>query len=97
MLGTSEVVLMIYNSDPQRVADVANAIAASATGLRFRVAQSVEPELEPKLSYAGRSPQDFTQSMHRLQGLLATQPNTDGVVVQAWNDLLRMGYENQVR
>jgi hypothetical protein len=35
--------------------------------------------------------------MQQLQALLAQQPNTDGVVVQAWNDLMRMGYESQVR
>jgi hypothetical protein len=95
--GVAEAVLMIYNSNPQRVADIAKPIVANANGLRFRVAQSVEPELEPQLSYARRSPQDFKQSMQQLQALLATQPNTDGVVVQAWNDLMRMGYESQIR
>lgn len=95
--GINDVVLMIYNSNPQRVADVAKAIAARAPSLRFRVAQSVEPQLEPQLSYAGRSPHDFQQSMQQLQQLLAPQPNTGGVVVQAWNDLLRMGYESQIR
>jgi len=97
--GVSQVVLMIYSSDPQKVAAITRPIVSSprAQGLHFRVAQSVEPELEPKLSYARRSPQDFRQSMQQLQGLLAAQPNTEGVVVQAWNDLMRMGYENQVR
>ncbi len=97
--GVNEVVLMVYSSDPQKVASITRPIVSSprAQGLRFRVAQSVEPELEPKLSYARRSPQDFRQSMQRLQGLLAAQPNTEGVVVQAWNDLMRMGYESQVR
>jgi outer membrane protein TolC len=95
--GVREAVLMIYNSNPQKVADIARPIVSAPNGLRFRVAQSVEPELEPQLSYAKRSPQDFHQSMQQLQGLLAQQPNTDGVVVQAWNDLMRMGYESQVR
>ena len=97
--GISQVVLMIFNSNPQRVADIARPIVGSprAGGLRFRVAQSVEPQLEPQLSYARRSPQDFQQSMQQLQGLLAAQPNTDGIVVQAWNDLQRMGHESQIR
>ena len=97
--GISQVVLMIFNSNPQRVADIARPIVGSprAAGLRFRVAQSVEPELEPQLSYARRSPQDFRQSMQQLQGLLAAQPNTEGIVVQAWNDLQRMGHESQIR
>lgn len=97
--GIGQVVLMIFNSSPQRVADIARPIVGSprAAGLRFRVAQSVEPELEPQLSYARRSPQDFQQSMQQLQGLLAAQPNTDGIVVQAWNDLQRMGHESQIR
>jgi hypothetical protein len=95
--GVSEAVLMIYSSNPQKVADIAKPIVANSGGLRFRVAQSVEPELEPQLSYAHRSPQDFSKSMEQLQTLLAAQPNTDGVVVQAWNDLMSMGYENQIR
>lgn len=95
--GISQVVLMIYSSNPQHVADVAKPIVSKGDGLRFRIAQSVEPELEPTLSYAHRSPQDFQQSMQQLQTLLAAQPNTDGVVVQAWNDLMRMGYESQIR
>ena len=95
--GVSEAVLMIYSSNPQKVADIAKPIVANSGGLRFRVAQSVEPELEPQLSYAHRSPQDFSRSMEQLQALLAAQPNTDGVVVQAWNDLMSMGYENQIR
>jgi outer membrane protein TolC len=98
--GVSEVVLMVYSSSPQKVADITRPIVSSprAQGLRFRVAQSVEPELEPQLSYARRSPQDFRQSMQQLQGLLAAQPNTEGVVVQAWNDLVRMGgNESQIR
>jgi hypothetical protein len=95
--GISQVTLMIYSSNPQHVADVAKPIVSKGTGLRFRIAQSVEPELQSNLSYARRSPQDFRQSMQQLQALLAAQPNTDGVVVQAWNDLMRMGYESQIR
>ena len=97
--GVSEVVLMVYSSNPQKVADITRPIVSSprAHGLHFRVAQSVEPELEPQLSYARRAPQDFRRSMQQLQGLLAAQPNTDGVVIQAWNDLVRMGNESQIR
>jgi len=65
-----------------------------ASGLRFRVAQSVEPELEPQLSYARRSPQDFPAVDAAVAGdCWRHSRNTDGIVVQAWNDLQRMGHE----
>lgn len=95
--GIGEVVLMIYNSNPQKVAQIAKPITGSAAGLRFRIAQSVEAGLDAKESHAGRSPEEFQKTMHQLQGLLATQSNTEGIVLQAWADLMRMGYENQIR
>ncbi len=35
--------------------------------------------------------------MRDLQKQLSTQSNSDGVIVQAWADLMRMGYESQIR
>lgn len=95
--GVRQATLMVYSSNPQRVADIVVPIAAAAPELRFRVAQSVEPGLEPQSSYAAAGPGRFEQSMQRLQALLAARPNVDGVVVQGWADLIRMGYESQVR
>lgn len=95
--GISEVALMIFSSDPKKVAEKARPILKDAPGLRFRIAQSVEPELEPSLSYARRSPEEFQTAMLDLQKQISTESNADGVAVQAWADLLRMGYESQIR
>lgn len=95
--GVHEAVLMIYNANPERVAAVGRPIAASAPQLRFRVAQSVEPGLPAELSHAHRPPAELQRRMTHLEQLLATQPNVDGIVIQAWTDLMRMGYENQIR
>jgi hypothetical protein len=95
--GIREVALMIFSSNPQKVAETARPILQGAPGLRFRIAQSVEPQLEPSLSYARRSPEQFQTAMLDLQKKIATESNADGVAVQAWADLLRMGYESQIR
>jgi len=83
--GIGQVVLMIFNSNPQRVADIARPIVGSPPRQRPALPRGAErrARTEPQLSYARRSPQDFRQSMQQLQGLLAAQPNTDGIVVQA--------------
>ena len=95
--GILEVSLMIFSSDPQKVAAIAKPILNDAPGLRFRIAQSVEPQLEPTLSYAQRSPEQFEAAMHELQKQMSMVANADGVAVQAWADLMRMGYESQIR
>ena len=95
--GVKEVVLMIYNSNPRRVADVAKPIIASGSGMRFSVAQSIEQELSPGESHARQSPEEFQKSMQQLQTLLAGEPNTGRIALQGWNDLMRMGYESEIR
>ena len=95
--GIEDVTLMIFNSKPENVAGVATPILAAAPQLRFRVAQSVEPQLDAAESHARKSRADFENSMDRLQQLLQPQANADGIVVQAWADLMRMGYESEIR
>lgn len=95
--GVEDVTLMIFNSKPENVAGVAKPILAAAPQLRFRVAQSVEPQLDATESHARKSRADFENSMERLQQLLQPQANADGIVVQAWADLMRMGYESEIR
>ncbi|MGH8462187.1 MAG: TolC family protein [Stenotrophobium sp.] len=95
--GIREVALMIFSSDPNKVAAIAHPILAGSPNLRFQIAQSVEPQLDPTLSYARRSPQDFQAAMRELEKQMATEANADGVVVQAWADLARMGHESQIR
>ncbi|MGH8506647.1 MAG: TolC family protein [Stenotrophobium sp.] len=95
--GIHKVALMIFSSDPNKVAAIARPILAGSPNLRFQIAQSVEPQLGPKLSYARRSPEDFQAAMHDLDKQMSTEANADGVVVQAWSDLTRMGHESQIR
>jgi outer membrane protein TolC len=95
--GIEDVTLMIFNSKPENVANVAAPILAGAPQLRFRVAQSVEPQLDATESHAKKTRTDFEKSMGRLQHLLQPQANADGIVVQAWADLMRMGYESEIR
>ncbi|WP_162932119.1 TolC family protein [Solimonas sp. K1W22B-7] len=95
--GVKDVTLMIFNSKPENVASVATPILAGSPQLRFRVAQSVEPQLDAAESHAKRTRADFEKSMSRLQQLLQAQANADGIVVQAWADLMRMGYESEIR
>ncbi len=47
--------------------------------------------------HPGRGPTGFQKTLPPLQGLRATQSNTEGIVLQAGADLMRMGYENQIR
>lgn len=95
--GVREIALMIFNSDPAKVAAIARPILAETPAMHFRVAQSVEPQLDATLSHARRRPEDFEGAMRDLQQQLSTQANADGVIVQAWADLMRMGYESQIR
>lgn len=95
--GIKDVTLMIFNSRPDNVANVAGPILAASPQLRFRIAQSVEPQLDVSESHAKKTRVDFEKSMGRLQQLLQAQANADGIVVQAWADLMRMGYESEIR
>lgn len=95
--GVGEIALMIFNSDPAKVAAIAKPILSENPAMHFSVAQSVEPGLDATLSHARRRPEDFELAMRALQTQLSTQPNSDGVIVQAWADLMRMGYESQIR
>lgn len=95
--GVSEIALMIFNSDPGKAASIAQPIMAETPAMHFRVAQSVEPQLDSTLSHAQKRPEEFETAMRELQKKLSTQANADGVIVQAWADLMRMGYESQIR
>ncbi len=89
--GVSEVSLMIYSSSTESVATRAEAILAAQPGLRFQVAQSVEPGLSPQESWAGQGRARFSQAMSTLGQRLARQPNFAGIAVQSWEDFQQMG------
>lgn len=82
-LGVSEVVLMVYVSNPQRVVQLVNPVLKASPGLRFSVAQSVEPELSAEESHSHVGRAQFTARMNRLSPLLHAQ-NFNGIIVQDW-------------
>lgn len=82
-LGVSEVVLMVYVSNPDRVAQVVQPILKRSPGIRFSVAQSVEPELPAEESHYRAGREQFAARMNRLAGLI-NAPNFAGLVVQDW-------------
>ncbi|MCY1497371.1 hypothetical protein D9M68_313340 [compost metagenome] len=53
--GVRQVSLMIYTRNPERSAELAQSIARRWPKLRFRLAQSVEPQLPAEESWAGAS------------------------------------------
>ena len=82
-LGVSEVALMVYVSNPDRVAQVVQPILKRSPGIRFSVAQSVEPELPVQESHYRAGREQFAARMSRLAGLI-NAPNFAGLVVQDW-------------
>jgi hypothetical protein len=81
--GVAEVTLMLYSTTADRVRAVVAPILAAWPGLRFSLAQSVEPELPATESHftAGRA--EFARRMAALAPTL-DQANFTGIVVQDW-------------
>ena len=88
-LGLDEVVLMTYVVSRERVLQIVTPILDAHTGLRFGVAQSVEPFLAPEESHAGVGYAEFQGRMTALaEGL--TRPNLTRLYVQDWDAYRRM-------
>lgn len=79
----AEVTLMLYSTTADRVRAVVAPILAAWPGLRFSLAQSVEPELPATESHftAGRA--EFARRMTALATTF-DQANFTGIVVQDW-------------
>ena len=79
----AEVTLMLYSTTADRVRAVVLPILTAWPGLRFSLAQSVEPELPATESHftAGRA--EFARRMAALAPTL-DQANFTGIVVQDW-------------
>lgn len=75
---------MIYASNPERVREVAAPIMQAWPALRFGVAQSVEPELDPSESHFRAGRRQFDARMGRLIRWLG-RSNFNGIVIQDWN------------
>ncbi|MNZ74832.1 Outer membrane efflux protein [compost metagenome] len=83
-LGVRQVSLMIYTGNVARSAELARDIARRWPALRFRLAQSVEPQLPATESLAGRSRGELQRQAGRWQEQL--QPESlAGIDWQAWN------------
>ncbi|MFZ6045836.1 TolC family protein [Pseudomonas sp. CR3202] len=80
--GVRQVNLMIYTRDPARSAELAASIARRWPALRFRLAQSVEPQLSAEESWAGASRAQLREQMERWR----TRLQAVGVAGVDWQD-----------
>lgn len=88
-LGLDEVVLMSYVVSRERVLQIVMPILDAHSGLRFGVAQSVEPFLAPEESHSGIGYAEFQGRMKALaEGL--TRPSFTRLYVQDWGAYRRM-------
>ncbi|MCQ4294377.1 TolC family protein [Pseudomonas stutzeri] len=82
--GVSQVSLMIYTRNPDRSAQLAEGIARRWPGLRFRLAQSVEPQLSAQESWKDASRLQLEKQVaswrHRLQAV-----SVSGIDWQDWS------------
>jgi len=88
-LGLQEIVLMVYVTNPKRVAQISRPILKRYPNLNFSIAQSVEPILAPEESYANRNREVFMQQMQKL-GENMDLENFTGILVQSYKDYLDM-------
>ena len=87
--GIKRVTAMAYSTNPDLVARRMSAILHAHPGMRFALAQSVEPELPNTESYAGVSRAAFRDVVERLQsGIAAT--NFAGIVVETYDDYVNL-------
>jgi len=86
-LRLDEITLMVYVSEPKRVAKRVNAILNEYPEVTFSVAQSVEPVLAESESYAAHGRIDFQGKMEELRSAI-DKPNFSTIVIQSWKDYL---------
>ncbi|WP_176470463.1 TolC family protein [Pseudomonas sp. Irchel 3F5] len=84
-LDVRQVSVMIYTSNGERGAERAKAIARRWPDLRFRLAQSVEPQLLKSESWAGHSPEQLQQQVADWRTQLSPH-GIAGIDWQAWAD-----------
>lgn len=84
-----EITLMIYVSNPKRVAEIASRVARRYPQLRFSVAQSVEPILSSDESHASAGRAKLNTRLERLKKELEPFSITS-LLLQSWTDLQRM-------
>ena len=84
--GATELVAMVYASNPVRAADIAASLLQGASGLRLSVAQSMERSLTPEESSHGVGKSAALKRWRALAQTLASQPGFGGIVVQSWEE-----------
>lgn len=82
--GVRQVSLMIYTRNPERSAELAASIARRWPELRFRLAQSVEPQLSAEESWAGAPRALLQQQVERWRTRLQTA-GVSGIDWQDWS------------
>ena len=88
-LDLEEVTLMIYVSNPIRVAQLAGPIIKQYSNVKFSIAQSVEPILTQKESYFTKTKKEFKAKMSGLYSEL-NHDNFSTIFIQSWEDFERM-------
>ena len=88
-IDLEEVTLMIYVTNPIRVAQIARKILDNFPNVHFSLAQSVEPILAKEESYATYSSKEFLIKMKQLRSEL-NYDNFNNIFIQSWEDLQRM-------
>ncbi|NTV11502.1 MAG: TolC family protein, partial [Zoogloea sp.] len=81
--GLSELCLMVYVSNPQRLTQIVSPILQGHPEVRISVAQSVERELPASESHAGRGARGALTVLEALARELARFPNFAGLRVQS--------------
>ncbi|MDH1338778.1 TolC family protein [Ectopseudomonas oleovorans] len=81
--GVGQVSLMIYTRNPERSAELVEQITQRWPALRFRLAQSVEPQLDAEESWAGTSARQLRQQIELWRQRLQPQGVT-GIDWQEW-------------
>ena len=85
-LDLEEVTLMIYVSNPLRVAEIAGSIANRYPRVKFSIAQSVEPILLKEESYFTKTKKEFRAKMKQLYSEMKHN-NFSTIFIQSWEDL----------
>jgi outer membrane protein TolC len=91
-LDDVSVTLMIYVSNPKRVAALAQPILEKFPEIPFSIAQSVEPQLGGDESYAGISRVQLQKKITALQKIFGNK--VQNIYIQSWQDYMDMDDEH---
>ena len=87
--GVTELIAMVYVSDPGRASDIARPLLHGPAGLRLAVAQSIERTLPPQESSFNTGQAQALRRWHQLSQALAPVPGFSGIVVQSWDEFIK--------